>query len=121
MIDVLLRALAMFPCMAGKAKLMEEGDIAAVESGLSGVAGNQIRPELVIGIVAAAGTPIERVAGSLEAALKNSRYEPETLHLSRYTERFKLSESRSSIESGICGIFGFKHESRYRGEGDDRP
>ena len=70
---------------------MEEGDIAAVESGLSGVASNQIRPELVIGIVAAAGTPIERVAGSLEAALKNSRYEPETLHLSRYTERFKLS------------------------------
>ena len=83
-------ALSRCPCMAGKAKLMEEGDIATVESGLSGVAGNQIRPELVIGIVAAAGTPIDRIEASLAAAMERSGYKPEPLHLSRYTEQFKL-------------------------------
>ena len=56
-----------------------------------GVAGERNRPELVIGIVAAAGSPIERITGSLEAALKKSGYEPETLHLSRYTTRFALN------------------------------
>lgn len=69
---------------------MEEGNISTAKAGLNGAADNQRHPELVIGIVAAAGTPIERVAGSLEAALKKSGYEPETLHLSKYTDRFKL-------------------------------
>ena len=69
---------------------MEEGDIEMDVSGPGGVAGNQSRPEIVIGIVAAAGTPIERVESSLVAALKKSGYEPKTLHLSRFTERFAL-------------------------------
>lgn len=69
---------------------MGEGDIARAEPGLDEAAGNQTRPELVIGIVAATGTPIEGVASSVEAALKKSGYESETLRLSQYTERFKL-------------------------------
>lgn len=69
---------------------MEERDNKLAKSGPDEAAGDRSRPELVIGIVAAAGTPIERITGSLNTVLKKSGYEPETLHLSRYTKRFSL-------------------------------
>ena len=48
------------------------------------------KPELIIGVVAAVGTPIDRAVRLVEGALKNFDYVPQMLHLSKYTDYFRL-------------------------------
>ena len=48
------------------------------------------RPELIIGIVAAVGIPIELAIRLVEEALEKFGYAAETLHLSQYTDYFRL-------------------------------
>ena len=91
---------------------MEEVDEDMTGSGPDRIAGDRNCPELVIGIVAAAGTPIERVTGSLKAALENSGYEPETLHLSRYTKRFALKHPEAPPNASYVE---YLHSSMERG------
>lgn len=48
------------------------------------------RPEIVIGIVAAVGTPIEEAIRYLKAALDKVGYNAVTIHLSEYSDHFEL-------------------------------
>jgi len=47
-------------------------------------------PELIIGLVAAIGTPIELVVNLVTSVLHSKGYNTERLHLSQYTDRFTL-------------------------------
>ena len=53
----------------------------------------QRKPDLVIGIAAALGTPLEAATAFLEQALTHAGYSAKTLHLSHYIERFDLGVS----------------------------
>ncbi len=49
------------------------------------------RPEMIIGIVAPVGAHLELFLASLELELKRFRYSAEGIHLSRFTDNFKLA------------------------------
>jgi deoxycytidylate deaminase len=51
-------------------------------------------PELVVGIVAAVGTPIDLAVRLIAQSIENFSYAIETLHLSHYTDQFKLTNRR---------------------------
>lgn len=52
------------------------------------------KPELVIGLVAAVGTPLEWVQAQLSTLLEEQGYESEVLRLSDYTDSFELEAGR---------------------------
>lgn len=50
----------------------------------------RLRPELVVGLVAGVGAPLELVQNLLEAELQRLGYEPDLIHLSRLTSFYEL-------------------------------
>ena len=60
----------------------------------------QVSPELIIGIAAAVGTPIEKFCSSLEGLLDEFDYGSTVLHLSRYTANFELDSPLPEIGIG---------------------
>lgn len=68
-------------------------NIAASTPVASSVPGQSVepsRPELVVGLVAAVGTPLDLVQQALEEKFGDVDYGAELLHLSSYADRFKL-------------------------------
>lgn len=58
------------------------------------------RPELILGLVAAVGTPLDRVQTSLAAQVKRFGYQTEVLRLSEYANRFSLPTRAPAKSAG---------------------
>lgn len=59
-------------------------------------AGESARPELVIGLTAAVGTPLDLVESALSSAFVSLGYGAETLRLSEYIDSFELKAAKSN-------------------------
>lgn len=76
------------------------------------------RPELVLGLVAAVGTPLDRVQASLAKQLERFEYQTEVLHLSEYANRFSLPTKPPGKSAGeaarINAMMNRGNEARHK-------
>ncbi len=82
-----------------------------------------VSPELIIGVTAPVGTPVEMFCTSLESCLKDFDYAATALHLSRYTDGFMLDSPMPGTDVGeanrICQMMDRGNELREKTQHQD--